>query len=126
MADNPLPFLDPTHSALLRAVMREQSDASADKAVEKYARAQQAHCGTHLLRTTNLESVVFGRSETGFRGLDERMDAAEKRAKEIASFLDQWSDDRRALKRAVVAAVLSAAGSLLVAVIVLLVNLSTH
>jgi hypothetical protein len=114
MSDDPLPFLDPTHSALMRAVMREVSEESANKAVEKYGRTQRSSCDAHLVRTANLEAVTFGKAETGIHGLDERMTAAEAQAKATEAAMEAWDEDRKSLRRSVRTAIFAIVGSLIV------------
>jgi len=67
---NPFPSLNDTEYALLIATMERAAEMGAQKAVDRYMRGA---CEQHMERTTKLETVVFGSSETGVVGLDQQI-----------------------------------------------------
>jgi hypothetical protein len=68
-------------------------------------------------RTTNLEGCVFGRTEVGIRGLDQRVATNETSITDLRASLNVWNEDRRWLKRAVYSALIVAAVSLAVGLV---------
>jgi len=104
-AVNDFPSITPTESALFHALIKQTAQEAAERAVEKL---QGTHCVVQNNRISSLEGCVFGRSEHGVRGLDERMSNAEHSQKSLQDSIQKWEEDRRWLKRTVYAAVIVA------------------
>jgi len=71
---------------------------------EGMASFQESNCADHQARTDHLETVVFGRTESGIVGLDQRLTTQEAETKGIAKVLDGMVDDRKWFKRMVYSA----------------------
>lgn len=104
-SDQTFPSLTPTEAALLMTRIEEGARRGAETAIRAYL---QVNCVAHEKRTTAMEVVVFGRSEEGKCGLDERVHTLER-------MVAEWNDDRRWLKRAVLSALILAVTGLLFA-----------
>lgn len=72
---NPFPSLNDTEYELLMEKIESAAERGADKAVDRFV---QSNCLRHEERTEHVETAVFGRSESGIVGLDERMRSVER------------------------------------------------
>lgn len=104
-SDQTFPSLTPTEAALLMTRIEEGARRGAEQAIKAYL---EVNCRQHIKRTEGLEAVVFGRTEDGKCGLDERVHTLER-------MVQDWNDDRRWLKRAVLSALIVAVTGLLFA-----------
>jgi hypothetical protein len=95
---DPIPGFDPQQSVTLRALMREQADASAERAVTAFV---AGGCRVNCREMSDVHRVVFGASEDGVVGLDQRMADAEKSQKDVRAEIQEMRDDRRWFKRLV-------------------------
>ena len=88
-SDQTFPSLTPTEATLLMTRIEEGARRGAEQAIKAYL---QSNCRDHIKRTEGLEAAMFGRTETGLCGLDERVHTLER-------LLSQWDDDWRWFKR---------------------------
>ena len=72
-------------------------------------------CAGHDERTDKLESWAFGRPHEGASGASERLATLERA-------IEDWQDDRRWTKRAVIGAVIAACSSVAVSLLLLLAD----
>jgi len=103
---NPFPAFSDTEYELFRAQMREEARLGAEAAITAHL---GEFCAGHRERTEHLEACVFGRTEKGIVGLDNRVLSLE-------GTVHTWEDDRKWFKRMLYGALTVATIGLLVAV----------
>lgn len=113
-----IPGLTKQGERVLRLVVREEMRAVVDDLFT------DERCPRPCRAMLDLQRAVFGRAELGVVGMDERLNGHDATLKTISDGLETIADDRRWMRRAVIGAVLSAAGALAVALILLAANLA--
>lgn len=68
------------------------------------AHFQESNCADHQARTDHLETLVFGRTERGIVGLDQRMAAQESETQALTKAIDDMVGDRKWFRRMVYSA----------------------
>lgn len=79
---NPFPSLNDTEYELFLLTVEKCVAAGVEKAMVNY---RQDNCGPHLTSTEHLKTTVFGSTERGIVGLDQRMSENEKLATDNAT-----------------------------------------
>ena len=98
---NPFSAFNETEYQLLIAIIGEAAEESACRAAQKTAELVGNACKTHTERTASLEAVVFGRTELGVVGIDQRMAESERDRKDIRDEMKAMNDDRVWFRRLV-------------------------
>ena len=91
---NPFPSFTDTEYELFMATIREEARIGASSAISAHL---TGFCDEHRERTEHVEAVVFGRSERGIVGLDQRV-------ANVEGVMERWDDDRVWFKRMVYSA----------------------
>jgi len=104
---NPFPAFSNTEYELFRAMIREEARKGAESAIGNHL---QDFCAQHRQRTEDVETVVFGRTERGIVGLDQRTAQMER-------VITEWEDERKWFKRMLYAAITVAVIGLIVTLV---------
>jgi hypothetical protein len=104
---NPFPSLNDTEYELFLTTIERVVGASVKAAMQEF---RADNCAKHIKRTDHLEAVVFGRTEAGVVGLDQRTAI-------IEGFMQRLDDDRVWFKRMVYSAFATAIVGVLIGVV---------
>ncbi len=100
-----LPGFDEQQSFTIETVVERAVTKGVQKGISGY---RDEHCREHLERTVALEAVVFGRTERGIVGLDQRMSDSEKDRKALHDVIRRQEEDRRWTRRLFISAIVVA------------------
>jgi len=104
---NPFPAFSDTEYELFMATIRHEARTGAELAITAHL---GGFCQDHRERTEALEAVVFGRSERGIVGLDNRTAQMER-------VVTEWEDERTWFKRMLYGALSVAVVGLLITIV---------
>lgn len=102
----------------VKQVIREAVSEGVKQGITEF---QETNCFIHQKRTEAIETVVFGRTEAGVVGLDQRMASSEQDRLLIHQVMQRQEDDRKWTRRVFYSAIVVAGVGLIFNVIQLVV-----